>query len=142
MRKLVAAGLAASLTCAALLPAARALAQAADPFPEVPIPASPKRSYAWAILTMATGAGLIGGSFGFSDTANRRYAEYLRATDPGRISDLYDQAITLDRLSTGSLVTGEALIAAGLYLAFLRRPEVSRLGLTLGPSRCGVLLRY
>ena len=142
MRKLVAAVAAASLTWAAMQPAARALAQAADPFPEVPIPSPPRRSYAWAALTLVSGATLIGGSFGFSDAANRRYREYLRATDPGQIARLYDEAVTFDRLSTASLVAGEVLIAGGLYLAFLRHAETPRLELVLGPTRCGVSLRY
>jgi hypothetical protein len=142
MRKLVAAVMAAGLAGSALQPAARALAQAADPFPEVPVPAPPRRSYGWAAVTLASGATLIGSSFGFSDAANRRYGEYLRATDPGRISRLYDDAVTFDRLSTASLMAGEGLIAAGLYLAFLRRPETARLELVLAPARCGVSLRF
>ena len=141
MRPFVAAVLAASLTCEAL-PAACAHAQAADPFPEVPIPTPVRRSYAWATVGLVSGAGLIGASFGLADAANRRYADYLRATDPGRIARLYDDAVHLDRLSTGSLVAGEALIAAGLYLAFLRRPESPRIDLTLEPSRCGMRLRF
>jgi len=142
MRTLVAAALAAGLTCAAMQPAARALAQAADPFPDVPIPSPMRRSYTWAAVTLASGGALIGASFSFSDAANRRYGEYLRATDPGRIARLYDDAVTYDRLSTASLVTGEALIAGGLYLAFLRRPEAARLELVLEPGRCGLSLRY
>ena len=142
MPKLVAAVLAAGLACAALQPAARALAQAADPFPEVPLLSPTPRSYTWAAVTLISGAGLIGASFGFSDAANRRYGDYLRATDPGRISRLYDDAVTYDRLSTASLVAGEVLIAGGLYLAFLRHPETARLELVLEPARCGVSLRY
>ena len=142
MRKPAAAVLAAGLVFAALQPAARAMAQAADPFPEVPVPSPVRRSYAWAAVTLVSGAALIGSSFGFADAANRRYGEYLRATDPGRIGRLYEEAVTYDRLSTASLVTGEALIAGGLYLAFLRRPETARLELVLEPARCGVSLRY
>jgi hypothetical protein len=142
MRKHVAAVLAAGLAFAVVQPAARALAQAADPFPEVPVPNPPPRSYTWAAVSLVSGAALIGSSFGFADAANRRYREYLRATDPARIARLYDDSVIRDRLSTASLVTGEALIAAGLYLAFLRRPESARLGLVLEPARCGVSLRY
>ena len=57
----------------------------------------------------------------------------------------------LDRLSTASIVAGEALLATSVYLAFLRRPEPARLGarlepprfvVMLEPSRCGVALRF
>jgi hypothetical protein len=138
----VAAFAAALLTCAALQPAARARAQAADPFPEVPLPEPPKHSRTWALLSFASGATLIAASFGMADAADRRYADYLRATDPARIEDLYNEAVLFDRISSTSVLTGEVLIAAGIYLAFLRHPAPSRLGLALEPSRCVVSLRF
>jgi hypothetical protein len=138
----VAAVAAAVLTCAALQPAARALAQAADPFPEVPLPAPPKHSNTWALVSFASGATLIAASFGIADAADRRYADYLRATDPARIEALYNDAVLFDRVSSASVLTGEVLIAAGVYLAFLRHPAPSRLGLALEPSRCVVSLRF
>ena len=136
------AAAAALLTCAALLPAARALAQAADPFPEVPLPTPPKHSNTWAILSLGTGAALIAGSFAIADAADRRYSEYLRATDPGEIQDLYNDAVLFDRVSGASVLTGEVLIATGIYLAFLRHPAPSRLSIALEPSKCGVSLRF
>jgi hypothetical protein len=138
----VAAFAAALLTCAATLPAARAHAQAADPFPEVPLPAAQKHSSGWALISFASGAGLVAASFGIADAADRRYTEYLHATDPAQIQDLYNQAVLFDRLSTASIITGEVLIATGVYLAFLRRPEPPRLGLALEPSRCGFFYRF
>jgi hypothetical protein len=123
-------------------PAARALAQAASPFPEVPLPVPAQRSYTWMAVSFVSGAALIGASFGLADAGDRRYADYLRATDPGRITDLYDDAVLFDRFSTASLVAGEVLIATGIYLAFLRRPLPSRLDMVLEPSRCGVSLRF
>jgi hypothetical protein len=136
------AAAAALLTCAALLPAARALAQAADPFPEVPLPTAPKHSNTWAILSLGAGAALIAGSFAVADAADSRYSEYLRATDPGKIQDLYDEAVLFDRVSGASILTGEVLIATGIYLAFLRHPAPSRLSIALEPSKCGVSLRF
>ena len=123
-------------------PAARALAQAADPFPEVPLPAPPRHSNTWALVSFASGATLIAASFGIADAADRRYADYLRATDPARIEDLYNEAVLFDRISSASVLTGEVLIATGVYLAFLRHPAPSHLGLALEPSRCGVWLRF
>ena len=143
---------AALLTCAALQPASPALAQAASPFPEVPVPAPPARPYGWSAVSLLSGAMMIGASFGLVDAADRRYSEYQNATDPARIADLYDQAVLLDRFSTATIIGGELLIATGIYLAFLRRPEPQqfdrmlleppRLGLRLEPSRCGVALRF
>jgi len=68
--------------------------------------------------------------------------DYLHATDPARIKDLYDEAVLFDRISSASVLTGEVLIATGIYLAFLRHPPPSRLGLALEPSRCAVSLRF
>ena len=78
----------------------------------------------------------------FADAGDRRYGEYLRATDPGRITQLYDEAVLFDRVATASIITGEVLIATGIYLAFLRRPEPPRVSAMLEPARCGVSLRF
>lgn len=138
-----AALLMAALTIALLIPAARAQAQAAGPFPEVSMPKKASRSSTWAYVCIGTGLGLLGGSTLLSDRANDRYHDYLRATDPESVRDLYDETLRLDRLSTGSLLTGEVLIATGLYLRFLRRPPaVARVALDVGPSRCAVVLRF
>jgi hypothetical protein len=136
------AAVAALLMCAAQLPAARAFAQAAGPFPEVPLPAAPHHSNTWAIVSLGTGAALIAGSFAFADAADSRYADYLRATEPGQIKDLYDDAVLFDRLSGASILTGEVLIATGIYLAFLRHPTPSRVMFALEPSKCGVSFRF
>jgi hypothetical protein len=142
MRRTTAALAAALLLANLLFPAARALAQAASPFPVVPIPSGQKQSHVGAYLTLLTGAGLVGASYVLADRANDRYAEYLSATDPGEITRLYDETVTLDRLSSGSLLTGEVLIATGLYLRFLRKPPTSRLDLTVSPTRCALAWRF
>lgn len=133
---------AAIFLCATLQPAARAFAQAAETFPQVPLPEPPKRSHTWALVSFAAGATLIAASFGLSDAGDRRYGEYLRATDPDRISQLYDDAVLFDRAAAASIITGEVLIATGIYLAFLRRPEPPRVSAMIEPARCGVSLRF
>jgi hypothetical protein len=138
----VAALVAASLTCAALQPAARAFAQAAGPFPEVPLPPPAKKSNTWALVSFGAGAALLASSFTLSDQANRHYAEYLRATDPNDITNLYNDAVLYDRLSGGAVIAGEVLIATGVYLAFLRHPTPSRVSLALDPSHVAVSLRF
>lgn len=142
MRSTMAALLAVSLTLTLVPPAACAPAQAAVPFAEVPLPAPARHAYGWAILTFVAGAGLIGASFGLSDQANQKYAEYRRATDPGRIASLYDGAVHDDRLSTASLLAGEVMIGASLYIGFLRRTEAPRLSLGVRPERCALALRF
>ena len=109
---------------------------------DVTIPETQRRSYVWPVVCLVSGVGLIAGSFPLADAADRRYAEYLRATDAQQITSLYDDAVLLDRLSAGSILTGEVLVATGLYLAFLRTPVTSRIDLVYAPSRCGVSFRF
>jgi hypothetical protein len=142
MMRPAAALLAAVLVLGELFPAARAHAQAAAPFPEVELPLRPRGSYRAAYACKLTGAALMGASFGFADRANRNYAAYESETDPERIGDLYDRTVTYDRLSTGSLLAGEALIAGGLYLRFLRRSPAAPLRLALGPRCCAVSVLF
>ena len=120
--------------------AACTVARAADPFPEVALPPPAHHSHAWAYGSLALGAGLIGGSFLISERADASYREYLAATDPGRIEELYDRTVLQDRIASGSLLTGEALLALGVYLRFLRHPESSRASLRLSPGRCALAL--
>jgi len=137
-----AAVLLAALTTTPLIPAARAHAQAAGPFPEVTVPRSPRGSATWAYVSIGVGFGLLGTSTLLADRANDRYDEYQRATNPDDVQRLYDETITLDRFSTATLLSGELLVATGLYLRFLRRPATSRVALDVGPSRCALSLRF
>jgi len=91
---------------------------------------------------LGVGAALIGSSFLFAERADDAYSDYLAATRPDRIERLYDRAVLNDRLSSGSLLTGEALLAAGIYLRFVRRPPAGRLTLAVEPGRCALAWRF
>ena len=139
--RIVAAALAVILVTPMVRPAARAHAQAAEPFVEIPVETRPPRHpHRLAYAALGTGAGLVGLSFLLTRQANARYDDYLAATDPDEVGRLYDETVRLDRWSTTSLIGGEALIVAGLYLRFLRRSSPLQLGIT--PRRCVVSLRF
>src|SRR5437016_11141076 len=95
----VAAWAAAVVLGTGTLVAAGALAQAAQPFPEVPIPHVATHPHHWAYLTMATGAGLVATSFAFEARANHDYDRYLAATEPDQIIRLYRHTRFEDNLS-------------------------------------------
>ena len=73
--------------------------------------------------------------------ADREYDRYLAASDPGEIERRFDRARRLDEWSSGTLITGEVLLATGITLRFLRRPS-SRVALEAGPSGCAVSCRF
>jgi hypothetical protein len=134
--------LAAILALPIALEAVCAHAQAAAPFPVVPVAPPAPRRHVWAYLTMLGGASLVGVSFSFSAKADDAYAGYLVSTDPDEIERLYDRTAMYDHRAQASLLTGEALIAAGLYLRFIRRPGPARVSLTVAPSRCALAWRF
>jgi len=142
MNRRLATLLAAALAFPGLETAACATARAAEPFVEVPMPAPVKRSYLLAYASMIVGGGLVGASFTLAHRAEDTYREYLSATDPDRISHLYDRTVTYDRLSSGSLLAGEALVATGIYLRFLRQPPPQRMSLELGAGTCALSMRF
>jgi hypothetical protein len=123
-------------------PAARLALAQPSPFPEVPMPAPARHSYTWAYASLIVGASMMGSSFAFSNRANHAYRDYLQAVEPEVIERLYDRAVRNDRLSSATLLGGEALIATGLYLRFLRNPPESRLSVAIGPTRCALSLRF
>lgn len=145
--------------------AARAPAQAADtsstparlaplppplaaPAPESPFPAvalepdTPRGSRLVAYLTMTAGAALVGASFALSHEADRSYDAYLGATELDEIDRLYDRATRYDRLASGALLGGQALVATGVWMRFLRRPAASRLAAVLEPDRWALVVRF
>ena len=142
MKCIVAASLAASLLFELSLPAACAARQAAGPFESVPLEPPVRAPHHLAYGSLLAGAGLVGLSFALTDRANRSYDGYLTATAPAEIGHLYDETVRLDRLSAATLLTGEALIAAGVWLRFLHRPAPQRVALTVDARRCAVSLRF
>jgi len=136
------AALAALLTLPIVLTAAGAYAQAAESFPVVPLEHPASRRHTWAYVTLAGGATLVGLSFSFSGKADDAYAAYLVSTDPVEIERLYDRAVANDHRAQASLLSGEVLIAAGLYLRFIRRPGPSKVSLSFRPSRCALSYRF
>jgi hypothetical protein len=142
MKRVVAAMLAVSLLSAPLPPAAGATRQAAGPFEIVPDDHPVRTSHRLAYASLLVGGGLVGLSFTLTDRANRSYRGYLSATEPAEISRLYDAAARFDHLSATALLTGEALIAMGVWLRFLQRPAPQRVALTVESGRCAVSLRF
>ena len=122
--------------------AACAHAQAASPFPEVPIVTEEPPPYLWAYVALGSGVALVGGSLVLSRRADQTYQDYLESTRPGRIESLYDRTVLYDRLATSSLVAGELLLGTGIYLRFVRRPRPARMTLDLGPGRCALAYRF
>ena len=122
--------------------AACAYAQAASPFPEVALPHPEPPSHRWAYVTLGTGALLVGGSFLLASRADDTYRSYLGATQLDQIERLYDRTVLYDRLATGTLVCGEALLATGIYLHFLRKPRTPAVTLILEPGRCALAYRF
>jgi hypothetical protein len=157
MMRIVAALLAASLTAQIFIPAVCASAQAAEPlegdsaaaapqaiepFEVVPLEPPPNGTHRLAWASLLTGAGLVGLSFALTDRANRTYDDYLVATDPAQAEHLYDRTQRYDRLSAASLLTGEALVAAAVWLRFIRPRPASRVTLAAELDRCAVSLHF
>jgi hypothetical protein len=143
MKRILAALLAAVIALSDLpIPAAADAPPAAAPFPVVALPVAPHRSHAVAWLALGAGAGLLTTSFLVHERANRTYDTYLGSNDPGELGDLYDRAANLDRLSGVALISGELLLATGVYLRFLRAPHDGRLSLDLAPGRCAARWRF
>jgi len=134
--------MAATIVLGVVEPAVCARARAAESFPEVTFESPRSGRHLAAYASLIAGAGLIVGSFSFHDRANDAYDEYLVASDGAEIQRLFDRAERFDRLSTGSLLAGEALFATGLYLRFLRRPSPSRFSISAGVDHCRVAYRF
>jgi len=137
MKRCLAAILAAMIVSG---PPAAALAD--GPFETVPIPTRPKQPHVAAYLCVAAGAGLIAGSYRVAHRADDEYARYLRAESPDEIRSAFAATRRDDRWASGMLLGGEALIAAGVYLRFLRRPSPRAVALVVEPGACAVRWRF
>ena len=121
---------------AAALPTA-----ASNPFERVPLPHAPPRSRLGSTVCLLAGVGLIAGSLELARHADRAYDHYLFATSPASIEQSFDDAVHYDRWSSAALLTGEALIATGIYLRFLHRPS-NPVSINLASRSCALSLRF
>jgi hypothetical protein len=101
-----------------------------------------RQSHRLAYATLLAGGGLIGLSFSLTDRANQAYSDYMAATDVTALERHYDRSVRYDRLAAAALLTGEALIVAGVWLRFLPRPGRSPVVLSADVGRCAVSLRF
>ena len=123
-------------------PAACAPAQAAAAFPVVPVTDRAPAPHLGAYLCLGVGVTLAAGSFAIARDADRTYDRYLAESDPGRIEGLYDHTVHLDHWSRATLLGGQTLIIAGLYLRFLRHAPDERVTWLFAPDRCALALRF
>jgi hypothetical protein len=124
VRPRLAAPLLAAVLVAAPPLVTSARAQAETPFEIVPRHASGQSSHRLAYLTAVTGIGLIALSFPLEHEADRRYAEYLSETDVTQLDERFAATERMDRLASGSLLVGEALIATAVWLRFVHHPGI------------------
>jgi len=124
-----------------LAPCARA--QAETPFEVVPRHPSGQVSHRLAYLTAVTGAALVALSFPLEHEADQRYAAYLSETDVDKLDERFAATERMDRLASGSLLVGEALVATAVWLRFVHHPSVQhRVTLAFQPDRCALSLRF
>jgi hypothetical protein len=123
-------------------PAACDTAQAAAPFPVVPVEEKNPHPHRAAYVCIGSGVLLTGASFLIAREADQTYSQYLNETDPDKITELYDHTVWLDHWSRGTLLGGQALIISGLYLRFIRHPAADKLSLLVAPNRCALVLRF
>ena len=142
MQRYLAAPLAAMFVLGAALSSGLATPARADgPFETVPLPQAVSRPHHAATACFLAGAGLIAGSFSLARHADRAYERYLTAQTPGDITRWYDESTRYDRWSSAALFGGEAAVATGLYLRFLRRPPPP-IALIVAPGACAVSFRF
>jgi hypothetical protein len=120
-----------------------ACAQSGTPFEVVPRQASTGPSHRLAYFTALAGAGLVIASFPLEHAADQRYAEYLRETDVTKLDEEFAATERMDRIASGSLLVGEALLATAVWLRFVHHPSVEhRVTLAVAPDRCALSLRF
>ncbi len=139
MKRCLAAVLAATIVSG---PLAAPSARADGPFEAVPLPRPAPHPHRAAYACMLLGTGMIVGSFALARHADDAYARYLDARLPDDIERSYDEAVRYDRWSSGLLISGEIVVAAGVYLRFLRRPESPAVSLLVAPGACAVSCRF
>jgi len=143
VRTRLAAPLLAVVLAAAPPLAACARAQADTPFEVVPRHAVGQPSHRAAYFTALAGVGLVIASFPLEHEADRRYAEYLNETDVSKLDERFSATERMDRIASGSLLVGEALLATAVWMRFVHHPRAqSKLTLALAADRCVLSLRF
>ena len=142
MRRWAAALLLAGAATGAAGWAACAFAQAAVPFQQLSRAQPTHPSHLVAYACAGAGVGLIVASFPLADAADRRYADYLVEPDPAAIDARWRSSVRADRIASGSLLAGEALLATAVYLRFIGRPHDAHVSLEILPARCAVSCRF
>jgi hypothetical protein len=123
-------------------PARAAEAPPASPFEVVRTVPNPANGHRVAYLTAAVGASLVLASFPLAAEADRRYDHYLAEVDVARIDERFRATQRMDRIASGTLLAGEALIASAVWMRFVHLPQLSRLAVRAGIDRCAVSWRF
>ena len=76
---------------------------------------SPTPDYTRAYVAGGLGLALTGLSFWLADEADVAYDEYLAGSDPVAFQEDFERAERLDRLSTASVLVGQAGLALAIY---------------------------
>ena len=143
MHSRLAAPLLAAVLAAAPPLVACARAQAETPFEVVPRQASARASHRLAYATALAGVGLVIASFPLEHEADRRYAEYLQETDVTQLDERFKATERMDRIASGSLLVGEALLATAVWMRFVHHPSAQhRVTLAMRADRCALSLRF
>jgi len=139
----LAAPLLAAVLAAAPPLSACARAQTDTPFEVVPRKAASQTSHRLAYGLALAGAGLVIASFPLEHAADQRYAEYLNETDVTKLDERFKATERMDRIASGSLLVGEAMLATAVWLRFVHHPSAQpKVTLALAADRCALSLRF
>ncbi len=120
--------------------ASAAPADTASPFEVVPRAATVRESTRWSWITAIAGAVLVAASFPLADEADRRYDAYLTETDVTRIDERFRATQRMDRIASGTLLTGEGLLATAVWLRFMRGER--HVAFDVRTDRCALAVRF
>ncbi len=152
MRSRLAALLLAAIACGTPARAAAAEPPPATPFPRIQTEDKNSGPHKLALGTAIVGVVLVGASFPLAAEADRLYEEYLVETDVDQIEDSFQATLRMDNLAKASLLAGEVLLAAAVWMRFVHSPSSARvatvepgepqLRLDVRPDRCALALRF
>lgn len=152
MRARLAALLLAAIACVSPARAAAAEPPPAPPFQRIPTEERDSSPHKLALGTAIVGVVLVGVSFPLAAEGDRLYEDYLAETDVDQIEDRFQATLRMDNLAKASLLAGEVLLAAAVWMRFVHSPPSSRvatvergerpLRLDVRPDRCALALRF